>query len=151
MILYLDTSALVKLIVPEDRSTEAIAWFKAADLTASSVITYAEACAALGHNDRRRSSRTSLVGQWLAGLDEHWRDVMRVPVAERDAGRLALDHGLRGMDAIQLAAAVTLRDELQAKAADGRVQDVVLAAFDRRLLEAAEREGFATLGGPPDS
>ena len=26
--------------------------------------------------------------------------------------------------------------------------DVAFAAFDRRLLEAAEREGFATLGGP---
>ena len=148
MILFLDTSALVKLIIPEDRSAEAIAWFKAADLTASSVITYAEACSALGQNDRRRHSRTSLIGRWLAGLDEHWRDVMRVPVAERAAGRLALAHGLRGMDALQLAAAITLRDELQEKAAGGHVQEVVLAAFDRRLLEAAEREGFATLGGP---
>lgn len=148
MILYLDTSALVKLIVPEDRSAEAIAWFQEADLTASSVITYAEACSALGQADRRRNSPISLVGQWRAGLDEHWKDVMRVPVAERAGGGLALSHGLRGMDALQLAAAMTLRDELQGKAADGRVQKVVLAAFDRRLLEAAEREGFATLGGP---
>lgn len=148
MILYLDTSALVKLIVPEDRSPDAVAWFMAADFTASSVITYAEACSALGQNDRRRNSRTSPLGRWLAGLDEHWKDVMRVPVAEQAAGRLALAHGLRGMDALQLAAAITLRDELQAKAAGGRVQDVVLVAFDRQLLAAAEREGFATLGGP---
>jgi hypothetical protein len=26
--------------------------------------------------------------------------------------------------------------------------EVVFATFDRRLLEAAEREGLATLGGP---
>ena len=148
MILYLDTSALVKLIVPEDRSSDAVAWFTAADLTATSVITYAEACSALGQNDRRRKSRTSRLGQWLTGLDEHWRDVMKVPVAERVAGELALTHGLRGMDALQLAAAVTLRNELRTRAAGRRVQEVVVAAFDRRLLEAAEREGFATLGGP---
>ncbi len=147
MILYLDTSALVKLIVPEDRSSDAVAWFTTADLTATSVITYAEACSALGQNDRRRKSRTSRLGQWLTGLDEHWRDVMKVPVAERVAGELALTHGLRGMDALQLAAAVTLRNELQTRAAGRRVQEVVVAAFDRRLLEAAEREGFATLGG----
>ena len=148
MILYLDTSALVKLIVPEHRSPDAIAWFKAADLVASSVITYAEACSALGQNDRREKARASRLRQWLAGLEEHWRDVMQVPVTERLAGRLALARGLRGMDALQLAAAITLRDELKAKAAGDRVQDVVFAAFDRRLLEAAECEGFATLGGP---
>jgi len=148
VILYLDTSALVKLIVPEERSSDAVAWFAGADLTATSVITYAEACSALGQNDRRRKSRTSCLGQWRAGLDEHWRDVIKVPVTERVSGELALEHALRGMDAIQLAAAVGLRGELRGRAAGRRVQDVVFAAFDRRLLEAAEREGFATLGGP---
>jgi uncharacterized protein len=148
VILYLDTSALVKLIVPEDGSPDTIAWFAAAELTATSVITYAEACSALGQNDRRRKSRTPRLGQWLTGLDQHWRDVMKVPVAERVAGELALTHGLRGMDALQLAAAVTLRGELRTRAAGRRVQEVVVAAFDRRLLEAAGREGFATLGGP---
>ena len=49
------------------------------------------------------------------------------------------------MDAIQLAAAVTLRERLPRRR---RTPSVVFAAFDRRLLEAAEREGFATLGGP---
>jgi predicted nucleic acid-binding protein len=148
VILYLDASALVKLIVPEGRSAEAIAWFGAAELTATSVITYAEACSALRQNDQRGNTEASRLKQWMAGLDEHWKDLMRVPVAERAAGALALAHGLRGMDALQLAAAVTLRDELRAKAAGGRVQEVVFAAFDRRLLEAAEREGFDTRGGP---
>ena len=148
MILYLDTSALVKLIVPEQRSPDAVAWFAAADLTATSVITYAEACSALGQNDRRRRSHISRLEQWRTGLDRHWSDVMKVPVAARVAGELALEHALRGMDAVQLAAAVALRGELRSRAAGRRVQDVVFAAFDRRLLEAAEREGFATLGGP---
>ena len=110
MILYLDTSALVKLIIREDGTADAVAWFERADLIASSVITYAEACSALGQNDRRRAGTPSRLSEWLIALDEHWREVMRVPVAEWPAGKLALAHGLRGMDAVQLAAAITLRE-----------------------------------------
>ena len=148
MILYLDTSALVKLIIREDGTAEAVAWFQRADLVASSVITYAESCSALGQNDRTRGSAPSQLGEWLIALDGHWRKVMRVPVAEWPAGKLALTHRLRGMDAVQLASAITLRERLRPGATGTPAADVSFAAFDRRLLEAAEREGFATLGGP---
>ena len=148
MILYLDTSALVKLIIREDGTADAVAWFERADLIASSVITYAEACSALGQNDRRRAGTPSRLSEWLIALDEHWREVMRVPVAEWPAGKLALAHGLRGMDAVQLAAAITLRERLRGGTTGTPAADVAFAAFDRRLLEAAEHEGFATLGGP---
>jgi uncharacterized protein len=150
VILYLDTSALVKLVLREDGTSDSVAWFERAALVASSVITYAEACAALGQNDRRGNTASSRLGEWLIALDEHWKAVMRVPVAEWPAGRLALAHRLRGMDAVQLAAAVTLRERLRAGAKGRPVTDVVFAAFDRRLLEAAEREGLSTLGGPLD-
>ena len=150
MILYLDTSALVKLIIREDGTADAVAWFERADLIASSVITYAEACSALAQNDRRRAGTPSRLSEWLIALDEHWREVMRVPVAEWPAGKLALAHGLRGMDAVQLAAAITLRERLQAGTTGAPAADVAFAAFDRRLLEAAGHEGFATLGGPLD-
>ena len=49
------------------------------------------------------------------------------------------------MDAVQLAAAMTLREHMPLGVPG---TEVVVAAFDRRLLEAAEREGFVTLGGP---
>lgn len=148
MILYLDTSALVKLILQEEGTAAATAWFEQADLSASSVVTYAEACAALGQNDRQRGKAPSRLGEWLIALDEHWQEVFRLPVAEWPAGRLALSHKLRGMDAVQLAAALTLRERLRAGTPDSSSRDVAFAAFDRRLLEAAEREGFATLGAP---
>lgn len=68
-----------------------------------------------------------------------------LPVPEREAGQTALRHGLRGTDAVQLATALELRMQARTHAP---VVEVVVASYDRRLLEAAEREGFATLGGP---
>lgn len=62
---------------------------------------------------------------------------MRVPITEAlvfRAETLAWDHGLRGYDAIHLAAALMWRDAL------GR--DVVLATFDRQLWEAAPEAGL---------
>jgi uncharacterized protein with PIN domain len=113
MILYVDTSAVVKTVLMERDSERVREWIGQADEVVSSVITYAEACAALG-------------------------------LAHGRGGHVALRHGLRGMDAVQLAAALVLRTAAERQAPGA---DVVFAAFDRRLLEAAEREGFATLGG----
>jgi predicted nucleic acid-binding protein len=55
-----------------------------------------------------------------------------------EAARLVGVHGLRAYDAVQLASATATRD-----AVDG---DVTLAAFDRRLCDAAAQEGLAVLG-----
>ena len=139
MILYLDTSALVKMIVEEVGADAATGWFEGAGLVASSVVTYAESCAALEQNDRRRGTSSTRLSQWLVDLDEYWQDVMRVPVAEWTAGRLALSHHLRGMDAVQLAAAVTLRDRLRAGAADSGLAEVVV----RYLRPGVARGGRA--------
>ena len=148
MIVYLDTSAFVKLVVDEPGDADARAWFHTARTAFSSVVTYAEACAAVGRRARVDQPDEARLRAWVAEIDDRWRRTVTIPVAARRAGQLALVHRLRGMDAVQLAAAVTLRDRLCAGATGGPAADVAFAAFDRRLLEAAEREGFATLGGP---
>jgi predicted nucleic acid-binding protein len=81
----------------------------------------------------------------LAELDAQWAEFLVLPVSERVAGQVALRHRLRGMDAVQLATALELRALASAHSPG---VEVVVASYDRRLLEAAEREGFATLGGP---
>mgnify|MGYP000872872250 CR=1 FL=1 len=58
-----------------------------------------------------------------------------------------MPEGLLGRctDAAQLGSAIQTRTRLREQGAQA---PLLFAAFDRRLLEAAEREGFATLGGP---
>ena len=117
---------------------------------ASSVITYPEASATLGRRDKEGTLSDTRLRLCVAALDERWRRTTIIAVGEREAGRLAIAHRLRGMDAVQLAAASALRDRLRVEAPAMRSAEVAFAAFDRRLLEAAEREGFATLGRPLD-
>ncbi len=90
-------------------------------------------------------TRSDALRTQLAALDTQWDEFLVLPVAGRAAGRAALAHGLRGMDAVQLSAAVTLRAAAHSAHSGRRSR---LRTFDRRLLKAAEREGFATLGGP---
>jgi len=143
LILYTDTSALVKAVLLEVGTERVGAWYRQAEQVASSVITYAEACAALGRRNRLHGPDPTALEAQLARLDAQWREFIVIPVDGRSAGHAALDHGLRGMDAVQLSAALRLRAGVAEHAPDS---EVVFAAFDRRLLEAAEREGFATLG-----
>jgi len=147
-VIYLDTSAFVKLIIEEDGAEDVRAWFLEARLAASSVITYPEASATLGRRDKEGAPSDIRLRSWIAALDDRWRRTSILAVGERAAGRLAIAHRLRGMDAVQLAAALALRDRLRTEAAARRGAEVVFAAFDRELLEAAEREGLATLGRP---
>jgi predicted nucleic acid-binding protein len=145
VILYADTSAVVKALLFEVGSTDVERWYARADEVAASVITYAEACAALGHNARLHGYDQATLAASVAALEAQWDEFFVLPVPEREAGQAALRHGLRGMDAVQLATALELR--ALASAHESNVE-VVVASYDRRLLEAAEREGFATLGGP---
>jgi predicted nucleic acid-binding protein len=145
VIVYLDTSAFVKLILQEEGAVDVRSWFDEAGPAVSSVVTYPEACSALGRRARASGLVSPHLEAWIAELEARWRRLVSVRVDPRPAGELALRHELRGMDSVQLAAAVNVRERLRRYADDA---EVIFAAFDRRLLEAAEREGFATLGGP---
>ena len=145
MIVYLDTSAFVKLVVDEDGADLARRWFEEASLSTSSVITFPEACSALARRAHGAGVDDGQLDEWLSELEARWTRTAHVRVNERLAGRLAIEHRLRGMDAVQLGAAFAVRDRALARSASA---SIAVAAFDQRLLEAAEREGFATLGSP---
>jgi predicted nucleic acid-binding protein len=143
MMLYLDTSALVKLYVTESESALVQAWVGEARVLFTAAITYAEARAALAQARRSGILAPTDLRRAVMELDSAWAGYNTVEINEPlvlRAGRLAEAHGLRGDDAVQLAAA------LQVGAGE---EGYRFAAFDPRLNEAAMREGLR-LAGPPD-
>lgn len=138
MILYLDTSALVKRYVQETGSTEVAAIITQADVLGSSALTHVEMAAALAKAARLGwVIREKAEAAWQDYL-KHWpyftRLVVTSPLVER-ASHLAWEYGLRGYDATHLAAALTWQDILETQ--------VILATFDRGLWQAAQKTGLA--------
>ncbi len=137
MIPYLDASALVKRYVMEPHSKEVINLTAGAVAVATALITRAEVAAALGRAVRLGVLDEKSGRRAQRRFAREWTDLARVPVTEALVARaetLAWDHGLRGYDAVQLAAALTWQDSIG--------QEVVLATFDRQLWEAAPRAGL---------
>ena len=106
MILYLDTSSLIKLYVEEDGSEKVRRIVDAANLVSTSVVAYAEARAALARQRREGGITPSGHERAKSGLERDWPRFLAVEVTEavyRKAGDLAETHRLRGFDSIHLA------------------------------------------------
>jgi uncharacterized protein len=138
VILYLDTSSLAKFYLDERWSDDVHRWVEMADGVACSVVAYPEACSALARARSRGDISSSLLHATLADLEGDWSSMHVLEVGELAAGRLAIDHLLRGFDAVHLAAALTLRD---AVGTDG----VAFSSFEAALNEAAVAEGLIVL------
>jgi predicted nucleic acid-binding protein len=141
VILYLDTSALVKLYVEESGSGTVAAAVEEAAAVATARITYAEARAALARHTRAGGLTREEHRRVIRQLDEEWGQYTLVEITDtlvRRAGTLAERHGLCAYDAVQLAAALDLR-------LPGT--DVAFASFDDRLNRAARRERLRPLPG----
>lgn len=136
MILYLDTSSLVKLYVAEVGSEKVQRAVHAADVVATSVVAFAEARSAFA----RLAREGMLTGEDLASVRsaflQDWASFLRVRVLKRVyelAGELTERHVLRGFDALHLASYLEVRAR-----AEG--EDVQFSAFDSRLDAAAAAE-----------
>lgn len=130
MILYLDTSALVKLYVKEASSAEVRAAVQSAETCATSRIAYVEFHAALAR--REREGLDAGTAQKIRDLFEAgWNDLLVVEVNRGltvRAAALARNHGLRGFDAVHLASAQGVHEA---------TANMVFACFDDRLNRAA--------------
>ena len=135
MILYLDTSALVKLVVEERGSAAVDALVSTTEYAVSSVIAYAECRSAIARG--AKAGRVDAAAA-VRSLDQVWGAVQTLDVDQRlssRAGELASRHLLRGMDALHLATA------LEIAAPD---LPVAFATFDRALAQATRAEGLST-------
>jgi predicted nucleic acid-binding protein len=132
MILYCDTSAVVKLYLVEALSADVKRLVEEAEVVAVCRIAWAEAHAALSRRAREVAADGPAASAAKRALADDWPRylVMEVtqPLVER-AGRYADTFALRGYDSVQLAAA-----HETALLAEGPVN---FACFDERLNKAA--------------
>lgn len=137
LILYLDTSALVKLYVREKGSAAVARQLGMADAAASSIVAYAEARAAFARLLRERPAARTRHRQRMEQLGRDWNRyavVELTPALSHNAGELAERHGLRGFDAIHLASALWLKSTWAG--------ELSFMAFDARLASAADSAGL---------
>ena len=140
MILYLDTSALVKRHIQEMGTNDVISWMRAAQTIGMSVITRAEAAAAFARMVRMSVIDKPTAESLLSEFRQHWPQYIRLRVTEITIARadaMAWEMGLRGYDAVHLASAVMWQEALQAP--------VTMVAYDRPLWEAAAQIGLRVL------
>jgi predicted nucleic acid-binding protein len=143
MVLYLDTSALVKLFVSETHSQRLRRAVLAARLVATHAIAYVEACAAFARLAHARGDgallaalRRHLDRQWVA-----WEVVgVTEPLLQR-AADLAGRYRLRGDDSVHLAAAESVFASFRGSL------PFHFAVFDDQLSEAARRADLPLLDG----
>ncbi|NWG72883.1 MAG: type II toxin-antitoxin system VapC family toxin [Parvularculaceae bacterium] len=142
MILYFDTSALLKLYVDERDSDSVRKLYSQAGFVCTHLIAYVELLAgvAKGTSLGRLSAEQQV--QLLAEIEAGWRQLEVVEIDEllaRRAGHLALRHALRGFDAVHLAAAERVMAETPTTARFGFV------GVDLRMRSAAQLLGMEVL------
>lgn len=140
MIIYLDSSALVKRYVVETGSDQVEEWISNAQILSTGLITRAEISAAISRLCRMNFVDQVTKDRTLEIFRLEWESFVRLPVSETTvdrADRLACLYDLRGYDAVHLASACIWRETL--------ARDVFLATFDRKLWRSAHAEGLHVL------
>lgn len=138
MILYCDTSALVKLYVEESGSSWVRHWMNAADVVGIAAIGYVEAKAAFARAVRSGRIIRRTYRRMVEDFEEDWSRYLVLEIHQqvlRHAGRLAEQHRMRAYDAVHLAAALQIR-------AHGS-EEVTFLGFDHELNRAAKAEGLS--------
>ena len=137
MILYLDTSALVKRYVRESASDLVIAFWNQAEEIVTSSVAYAETMAAFHRKKREGDATDDVIQKALDSFQEEWVGFIRIEVNDglnNHIRKVIGKYPLRGFDAIHLASAILVHERLPG--------NLSFACFDQRLLEAARKEGL---------
>lgn len=140
MILYLDTSALIKLYIEEAGRDTVIVAVENAIKVASHDIAYVELRSALARLAREARLSPPERNEIRAEFENDWKALLVVETTHpliRRAADFAERYVLRAYDSVHLAAADRI------SAASGI--DVVFGCFDQRLNDAAQALGLMLL------
>ena len=130
-----DSSALTKLLLREADSDVAIQLCVACDGPVASQFAYPEVCAALSAAARDHRLTLAELSDALTLWTALWSNVRTIDLTDtviERAGALAVDHGLRGADAVHLACYFALGSA-----------EVLFASWDLRQREGALSSGAA--------
>lgn len=140
MILFCDTSALMKLFIQEQHSDIMYNVAQSSTLIIVSQVTWVEMCAALALKQRTRQIDAPQATQALNELRIEWVRFNELAVDQsliRAAAGLALNFGLRAYDSIQLASAQRAHSQTG--------NTLAFACYDKQLNTAAVALGINTL------
>jgi uncharacterized protein len=135
VIAYFDTSAVVPLIINEASTHRCNRVWNESSRVVSVRLLYPEARAALAKAERMGRITRAQLTTAVVELDSIITEVDHIEITDElahVAGGLAQEHGLRGYDAVHLAAAAAVADS-----------DVVLVTGDSTLAVAASAIGIA--------
>jgi uncharacterized protein len=135
VIAYFDTSAVVPLLVEEPTTEQCSRLWDSAARILTVRLTYPEARAALASAERAGRLTRSQLATAVADLEGLFEQIDVIELGgdlARTAGGLAQHHGLRGYDAVHLAAALAAADD-----------DLVLVTGDADLAAAAATAGLS--------
>jgi len=138
LILYLDTSSLVKLYVTEAHSSLVRGWAEEAEVLATCRVAYPEMISALNRRFRAGDLARGDYDLLVESFTGQWTDFAVIDFDEIAAGRLAAAYGLRSFDAVHLSAALLLRSSPHAPS-------LAFSSFDERLAGAATAEKLTAL------
>jgi uncharacterized protein len=140
-LLYLDTSAWLKLYVEETGSEEVRAAVDQAEQVCTHLIAYAELRATLAKAERMQRLSAEQKAQVLPAIERDWQIlnvILPTEMLVKRAGFMADRFGLRGYDSLHLAAAEAISLQVMP-------QPLGFACFDRGLNESAANLGMQVL------
>ena len=138
---FWDSSALVPLFVDERHSDRVQLWLKSDPDVTVWALTRVELMSMIARRERQfpgaavaiQAARLRILDAW-----QRWPEIADLDRVRRQAERVVAIHPLRAADALKLGAALV--------AAEGDPSTLEFVTLDRRLADAAEREGFPVFG-----
>ena len=140
-VLYLDTSAWLKLYINEDGSELVLQTVTESEQICTHLIAYTELRSALARAERENRIEPSQKVKIIEVMEKDWPTlniIQSIETLVRRAGLLCDQFGLRGFDSIHLASAEAISLQMMPKI-------TIFASFDRKLNKAAHALGMSIL------
>lgn len=137
MILYLDTSAILKRYFQESFSEEVSAKWKQSEMIVTSSVAYAETMATISRKQKEADIDNKVIQKTIQAFQMDWSGFIRVEVTDdlnEYINNVLQKHPLRGFDAIHLASALVIYEKFP--------RTFFFACFDQRLNQTARLESL---------